>query len=51
MINPVTQMTKLRLRGATRVLCAQAYVAQYSGWAFNLPKHKSIFTQQIESIA
>ena len=29
MINPVTPMTKLRLREATHVLCAQAHIAQY----------------------
>ena len=49
MINPVTQMKKLRLREVTHMLCAQAHIAQYSGWGFNLPK--SVFSQQIESVA
>ena len=51
MINPVTPMTKLRLSEATHVLCAQAHIAQYPGWGFNLPELKSVFSQQIEIVA
>lgn len=51
MINPIFQVTNLRLREVLYVPCNQAHTARNLGsWGLNVPKLMSSLSQQVESL-